>query len=492
MIAITKELRENNKIEFKSAKGGLPSSLWETYSAFSNTNGGYIILGISELKDKSIISSHLTEIEINKLKSDFFNLINSNQKVSVNLIDEENVYIDSFDNYPILVIKVDEADYKYKPVYINNNINNGTYRRNYDGDYKCNLAEIKSMLMDASSEDLDLSVLTKCPLSSLNNEAIKLYRIRFENNRPNHAFLKGDDNYMLERIGAIALGDDDKYHPTKAGLLMFGNSYKIVYQFPSYFLDYQEHYNIDNKDDLRYTNRIHSDSGEFSGSIYEFFYLVSSQLNKDVNNIFSLKGTYRNDDNVLHKAIREALCNALANADYNNENPLVIKKYLDKIEYINPGLPKLKIENAIKGGKSIPRNKTILKMFNLVGVGERVGSGIPFIYEAAKEFDLKTPVYDINYVEQTTKLTIYLTKKEEDKKEEDKSEKIKVDSLNNKEKEILDYLNNNGTAKVSDISKDLNMKITTVKYNLYKLVNDNKVESFGNIRNKEYKISIKK
>jgi predicted HTH transcriptional regulator len=34
--------------QFKSARGGMPGSFWESYSAVANTQGGTIVLGAAE------------------------------------------------------------------------------------------------------------------------------------------------------------------------------------------------------------------------------------------------------------------------------------------------------------------------------------------------------------------------------------------------------------------------------------------------------------
>lgn len=480
-LVINEKERENRQLEFKKAKGGLPNSFFETYSSFSNTKGGTIYLGLEELKDHAIISAMLTEDEVAKLTADLFNLMNDPKKVSVNLINEDEVREVYYEGCPALEIKVCPAPRELRPVYINGNIMTGTFRCNNEGDYHCSPSEIRAMLRDAEEKSEDLRVLPDIGMDALCEDSIASYKSRFRFLHPDHVFLSKGNLPFLEFLGAVRLGEDGSYHPTVAGLLMFGYAHKIVYEFPEYFLDYQEHHSEDAS--VRWTDRITSDSGDWSGCLFDYYNRIVNRLTSDLKVPFRMEGIERIDESSLHKALREGLCNAMSNADFHQRRGLVVKKYFDRVEFHNPGCLRMPAEDAFRGGESDARNKTILKMWSLVGVGERAGSGIPAIASACEEFGFPKPELYDEYNPDRTHLIIRFHGKADKTREPDDTMENKCGE---KEKKVLSYLASNGKSKAKDIGSSLGLSLSTTKNVLYHLVGEGLVASTGTIKDKRY------
>ena len=379
------QYRENNRIEAKRALGGLPNSIWETYSAFANTLGGIILLGVEEDHNKSLRAIDLPDPE--RLMKLFWDAVNNPQKASVNILSSKDVRIEKVDGKRIIAINVPRADRFYRPVYVDGNPLN-TYRRNGEGDYKVTREEYQAMVRDASVRSQDMLVLTEMKTDVFNTESVRGYRQRMKLTRPGHVWETLDDDEFLLKIGAAAIGEDGKKHPTGAGLLMFGNEYDIVREFPYYFLDYRE----DMYENTRWSDRIISSSGDWSGNILDFYFRIYNRLQLDLRVPFALRDGIRIDDTPVHKALREALVNCMVNADYYGPRGLVIIKTGGFIQMSNPGGFRIGVDVARGGGISDPRNAVILKMFNMIDIGERAGSGIPNIFRVWREQGWQEPI----------------------------------------------------------------------------------------------------
>lgn len=369
------QYRENNCLEVKKAGGGLPNSLWDTYSAMANCYGGIILLGVAENEDGSFSTTGLRDVE--KLRKDFWNTVNNSQKVSVNLLADDDLDSYEVNGDVILAVRVPRASREDRPVYINNDMFKGTFRRNGEGDYHCTKAEVRAMLRDQTEETSDMKVLEDMEISDLNMETVHAYRNRHTVYRSEHVWGGLTDEEYLERIGAARrVKTDRKIHPTAAGLLMFGEEFRILYEYPEYFLDYRELLDPS----IRWTDRLQSSSGDWTGNLFDFFFRVYSKLVKDLKIPFRLEGITRIDDTPVHKALREALANCLVNTDFFVPRGVVIRKDKDMITMENAGYIRTGRDQMLKGGISDPRNKALMKMFNLIGIGERAGSGVPDIF----------------------------------------------------------------------------------------------------------------
>ena len=214
-------------------------------------------------------------------------------RANINLLSENDVetYEVGDNKDVIIVIYVPMAKREQKPVYINNDIFNGTFRRNYEGDYHC--TQVKTMLRDQTERTMDMEVLVKVP--------------------------------------------------------------------------------------------------------------------------YKMSGGERIDDTPVHKALREALANCLINADYHGLRGVVIRKEPDKLVLANPGYIRTGKKQMCLGGESDPRNKALMKMFNLINIGERAGSGVPNIFNVWEDEGWEEPVIEERFDPDRTVLSLSF-KKSGDKK----------------------------------------------------------------------------
>ena len=133
------------------------------------------------------------------------------------------------------------------------------------------------------------------------------------------------------------------------------------------------------------------------------------------------------------------------------------------------------------GGESDPRNKALMKMFNLINIGERAGSGVPNIFNVWADEGWEEPVIEERFDPDRTVLSLSFVKKQA-KKTSDKKQAKKT--LENIEK-IKYYLEQNGESKTSDIAEYIGLSPARTRA----LLSDMKeIEAVGGNSNRTYKL----
>lgn len=381
------KIGETVDVECKEGENKIPNSLWESYSAMSNTNGGIIILGIRENKSKGTFEVQGVK-NIDKRIQDFWNTINGS-KVNRNLLRDEDVQKLSIEGMDVLIINIPRANYKERPIYLNENPYKGTYKRNAEGDYKSTEDQINAMIRDASEEGNDGIILEDYTVKDLDENTIKKYRNRFSSRQPDHPWNALDNEEFMGMLGAIK---EDRRRKIKgvtgAGMLMFGKGLYIRDLFAKINFDYREEIDVDSNQ--RWSDRFTID-GTWENNLYNFYFTVINKLTSNIKIPFKLENLERKDDTSIHQAIREAFVNQIIHADFNIQGTLKIIKTKDSLEFTNPGSLKIDLESIFKGGNSKSRNPRIQKIFSLIGLGEGAGSGFPKILSAWNEQSWRIP-----------------------------------------------------------------------------------------------------
>lgn len=291
--------------EVKAAKRELPKSVWETVSAFSNTSGGWIVLGVKEEGDDfEIIGVGNAE----KLEQNFLNTLRGT-KFNVFVGTKQEVY--QFGDKTVLAFYV--PVHKNKPVYYNNQSN--TFIRRGSADQRAAQEEIDSMLRDRAFGTKTAELATETSRDSLNNTSLNRYRDYMARFNPNASYIRFEEDEFLRKLRIMENGKC-----TFAGLLMFGNREAIEKHFPDFRVDLLEIPGTSYSDAKHtYTFRV-----EEQENLWEYYFECFHRLKQKVDVRFSLTAEgFGQELSPGLESIREALVNML------------LCKGFHKIAYVN-------------------------------------------------------------------------------------------------------------------------------------------------------------
>ncbi|MBD1896870.1 RNA-binding domain-containing protein [Coleofasciculus sp. FACHB-129] len=377
---------ETLEIEAKAAQGGIPKSLWETISAFANTSGGWILLGVKE-SNGSFVVEGLSNAS--KMLDDFYNTLRSSSKINYPICSARDAHIETLDNKEIIVIRVPEAPRQQRPIYINGNPYSGTCVRRHTGDHHCTKPEVDRMMREASDIGADSAILPEFGLDDIDQNALIRYRRLYQTLHPGEPRNTYDDLHFLTSIrGYDRERSTQREGLTVAGLLLLGTDRAIRKWRSRHLIDYRMVLS-ENDPDKRWDDRV-----TWEGHLFGAFETLYLRLTAGLATAFHLQGSTRIDESSVHVVLREALVNLLVHADYAVPEASLIIRTPSSFLFRNPGSSRISEFDLLHGDRSDPRNPELVRMFRFVGLAEEAGTGIPKIIRAWRELGLEMPKID--------------------------------------------------------------------------------------------------
>ena len=216
---------EWNDFEVKEASGGLPKSMWETVSAFSNTEGGWIILGVKEKKtaDGSVyVVNGVPNPE--QMEQDIITTLRSRTKFNAPVSCKAMRY--KINGKDILAFEIPLSP--HRPVAIKSS--GEVYVRTGSGDTLATDLEVDAIVRDASFGAKSEMEVPGSSFNDINLDSIASYRSYLRDfNRP-LSYPTLDDEEFCRKLNIVLSAGKLSY----GSLLMFGKRESVLGALPNF------------------------------------------------------------------------------------------------------------------------------------------------------------------------------------------------------------------------------------------------------------------
>lgn len=364
------ERGETQKVEFKKSLAE-KNEVLETISAFANTEGGNIYVGIEGNKDGSIktITGINTE---GKIIENLVNEIKQNTDPTI----FPSLKVENIQNRKILLIEVQENP--IKPVFAKGKV----YKRVGRTNQKLSTLEIRELTRESIDYNFTELICKECGVEDLDEQKIKKFVEKAKQERNFNVEYKSKKDFLKKMHMLTNKGLN------YSGILLFGKeTQKFVLQ-----------------SEIR--------CGRFKGIKpleFEDMEVINGTLIEQVERVMefikrNLKMEATFDEGIERKekweypllAIKEGVTNAICHRDYSSNANVQVRIFDDRLEIWNPGnLPKgLTVDKLKCKHESIPKNKLIAKCFFLIKYIEQWGTGTNRMIEWCLRHGLLEPEFE--------------------------------------------------------------------------------------------------
>lgn len=386
-------------------KGKEGKSFWRSVSAFANTSGGYIILGLSEPDFVPVESFDAVKAEqVVRQGLDAHN--KDGQKVHP--VPAHSIRTETLEDSEVLIISVSPLDQNGPCYLIQDGIKNGSFKRVGDEDRTLHPLEIYELQHRFNRVDISRTPVPESGMIDLDERMLDAIHNRL--NAVGSRVLHGDPNQWVLRKN-ISTRDGEL---TIAGLLALGQ-YPQQF-FPMLFIDVSVHpgnHKAPIGTSIRFEDRVICE-----GNLLEMVHTAITTIKRNLRTRRVVTGVSGHDVlEIPEEVLREALANAVLHRDYSDlslDSPISVDIFRDRVEITSPGgLPGGKSVATITNGHSVARNQTLARILMDIpwsddsgGVlAEINGSGIPRMFNLMREAGLPVPDYEVDIAEVTVKLS---------------------------------------------------------------------------------------
>lgn len=379
--------------EAKSCAMTLSKSVWESVSAFANTDGGTLLLGVDENKNFTVPP----QFDADKTINQFVDGMGDGSKDGAKVVSPPpySIHRDTLDGAQMVSVQVHENDAAHKPCYVKTkSVSTGSYKRQDDKDILLSPTELFEMQNVYEPSEADRTPITDADRGDLDDATVAAI---IDAHRDTKA-LRGAHSEMqqLERLNIL----DKKGHVRLAGVLIAG-AYPQQF-FPRLYVDVAVHPGINKSQDgeVRFLDRVQCD-----GRLQEMVDDAVKAVLRNLRTYSLIEGTGRRDvPEIPTTVLREAIANAVVHREYDalfRNDPVNIDIYSNRVEISSPGgLWGGKTLQNLANGVSRCRNATLMQLLqktplirgdNDGSAVEGQGSGIQFMINRMKELSLAQP-----------------------------------------------------------------------------------------------------